>query len=182
MGCVIDIVLTNDEDIILDTRVKHTYLDTDHDMVECMLNLKIEKTESEEIEVDKKLLDQLNYEKAEWTPIREQLAMVNWYEELSEEMGVTEMYETLEELIYKASVDHTPLRSTKKKTTTIPRNRLILIRKRKRINSRINIEKYVKPTKSSSVLNKLENKKQEIEDEIKKTNSDRNSEEGSLCH
>ena len=108
--------------------------------------------------------------------------MVNWNEELSEEMGVTEMYETLEELIYKASVDHTPLRSTKKKTTTIPRNRLILIRKRKRINSRINIEKYVKPNKSSSVLNKLENKKREIEDEIKKTNSDRNSEEGSLCH
>ena len=155
---LIDIVLTNDEEMIIETRVKPTYLDTDHDMVECMLSLKIDRITSEEIEVEKKLLDQLNYDKAEWTPIRELLAKVNWDEELSEEMGVTEMYEALERLIYKASVDHTPLRSAKKKTATIPRNRLILIRKRKRINSRINLVKYVKRTKSSSVLNKLEKK------------------------
>ena len=43
---LIDIVLTNDEDIILNTRVKTTNLDTDHDIVECDLLLKINKPET----------------------------------------------------------------------------------------------------------------------------------------
>ena len=164
---LIDIVLTNDEEIILDTRVKSTYLDTDHDLVECELLLKINNPETTEVEVEKRLLDMLNYEKADWTPIREKLANINWNEELSEEMEITAMYEKLEKAIYDASVNHTPERSTRGKSATIPRNRLILIRKRKIINSRINFVKYVKPAKSSSKLEKLEKKKQKIEDEIK---------------
>ena len=163
---LIDIVLTNDEEIILDTRVKRTYLDTDHDLVECDMLLKINTAESAEIEVEKKVLDTLNYNKAEWTPIKEKLAKVNWNEEFSG-MGVSEMYEKLEEIIYMASVDHTPGRVKRDTALKIPRNRLILIRKRKRINSRINYLKYVKPGNSVRALEKLEKKKLETEKEIK---------------
>ena len=153
---LIDIVLTNDDEVILDTRVKDTNLDTDHDLVECDLLLKLNKPELIEVEVEKRILDTLNYEKAEWNPIREKLAKVRWNEELRDNMEITEMYEKLEKTIYDASVDHTPERSARSKSATIPRNRLILIRKRKRINSRINIVKYVKPIKSRSELEKLE--------------------------
>ena len=95
---LIDIVLTNDEEIILDTKVKRTYIDTDHDMVECELLLKIKKPESTVIEVEKKLLDALNYNKAEWTPIRKKLADINSTEKLSDDMEVAAMYEKLEEI------------------------------------------------------------------------------------
>ena len=170
---LIDIVLTNDEEIILDTKVKRTYIDTDHDMVECELLLKIKKPESTVIEVEKKLLDALNYNKAEWTPIRKNLAEINWTEKLSDDMEVAAMYEKLEEIIYSASVNHTPGREERRKAATLPRNRLILIRKRKRINSRINILKYVqvghtvKPGDSSKDIEKLEKKKEKIEQEMK---------------
>ena len=164
---LIDIVLTNDEDIILDTRVKSTNLDTDHDMVECDMLLKTSKIETKEVEVEKRLLDTLNYAKAEWSPIREKLSKVSWNEELSADMDINAMYEKFEKTIYDASVDHTPERSTKPRSANIPRNRLILIRKRKRINSRINFVKYVKPVKSKGELEKLEKKKHKIEEEIK---------------
>ena len=164
---LIDIVLTNDDEVILDTRVKGTSLDTDHDLVECDMLLKINKPEVTEVEVEKRILDTLNYGKAEWNPIRENLAKVKWNEELSDNMDITEMYEKLEKTIYEASVDHTPERSTRSKPATIPRNRLILIRKRKRINARINIVKYVKPMKSRNELEKLEKQRQKIEEEMK---------------
>ena len=171
---LIDIVLTNDEDVVIQSKVKPTYLDTDHDIVECTINLKLDKLENEETEVEKRPLDNLNFEKAEWGPIKDQLATLNWKEELNDKMTVTEMHEKFEKIIYNASVNNAPQRSVKKKTNTIPRNRLILIRKRKRLNSRINFVKYVKKRdegeeseEHSRLLKKLEKKKQEIEEEIK---------------
>ena len=167
---LLDIVLTSDEDIICNTKVEKTNLDTDHDMVTCDILLKNTNSVSSinsEQDSDKKLLDKLNFNKAKWDPIRDELSKVNWEESLSDEMSVEEMYNKFEEIIYSSSEKHTPLRTERERRQKIPRNRLVLIRKRKRINSKINYLKYIHPTDSSKKIEKLNKKKFEIEQQIK---------------
>ena len=60
------------------------------------------------------------------------------------------------------------LKSLKQKESpNLPRNRLVLIRKRKNINSSINFLKYVKTAKSPDKIDRLIKKKNKIESEIK---------------
>jgi hypothetical protein len=166
---LIDIVLTSDEDIISDTKVEPINLDTDHDVVKCEILMKSvnNKERISEPDSNKKLLDKLNFAKAEWNSIRDKLADVHWEDEFSEEMTVNEMYTRFEDIIYEASKKHTPERTNKQKASNIPRKRLILIRKRKKISSRINYLKFVNPSESSRKIEKLSAKKVEIEEEIK---------------
>ena len=167
---LLDIILTNDEDIIYNTKVEKTNLDTDHDMITCDILLKSTGTISDnsEQDSDKKLLDKLNFNKADWEPIREELSTVNWEETLTGEMSVADMYNKFEEIIYKSSEKHTPVRTEREQSCKIPRNRLVLIRKRKRINSRINFLKYIsRPANSCKKIEKLNKKKSEVEQNIK---------------
>ena len=171
---LIDIVLANDSEIISDIKVEKTNIGTDHDLIKCDLLLQRSKSNqnsTSDVETEKKLLDELNFDKADWAPIREKLDAIIWSEVLKEEMTVKEMYEELESQIYKACKDHTPKRTRKESKNKIPRNRLILIRRKKRINSRINILKYVKksdkPEKNKRKIKLLEEEKKEIEENIK---------------
>ena len=165
---LLDIVLTSDEELILDVKVEKTNLDTDHDKVVCEILLKPkEPVTNSEQDSNKKLLDTLNFYKSDWDQIREEMSQVNWDEVLCDEMSVEEMYKTFEETIYKCSEKHTPVRTVREKSHKIPRNRLVLIRKRKRINSRINYLKYVNPGDSGKKVEKLTKKKLQIEQDIK---------------
>ena len=167
---LLDIVLTSDEDIIYNTTVEKTNLDTDHDIVTCDILLKNMnfQPDSSAHAVEKKLLDKLNFHKAEWDSIRGELSKVNWEELLSDQMTVADMYKTFEEIIYNSSEKHTPLRNQSDSSKhKIPRNRLVLIRKRKQLNTRINYLKYLHPSDSTRKVEKLNNKKFEIEQEIK---------------
>ena len=171
---LLDIVLTSDEDIIYNVKVEKTNLDTDHDMVKCDILLRNNVTTESEIKQnsEKKLLDHLNFHKAKWDPIRCELSKINWEQTLGTDLSVAEMYGKLEEIIYKSSENHTPLRTVREQKQKIPRNRLVLIRKRKKINAQINYLKYVHPSNSSKKIEKLNKRKSEIEQEIKNLISD----------
>ena len=166
---LIDIILTSNEDIIANTRVEKTNLDTDHDLVVCEILLKSEKSaaNNSEQDSDKKLLDTLNFNKSDWPEIRKEMSTIKWSEVLSDEMTVAHMYKTLEENIYKCSEKHTPKRTARAVSSKIPRNRLILIRKRKRINSKINYLKYISKEDNSKKIEKLTKKKLQTEEDIK---------------
>ena len=141
---LLDIVLTSNEDIISDTKVEKTNLDTDHDLVKCEMFLDhMNSGGKRKPNTEKMLLDDLNFDKAEWTPIREKLSDIEWNEVFSNDMSVKQMYEKLERIIYNSNEKHTPKHTAKEKKQSIPRNRLVLIRKRKRINARINYLKFV---------------------------------------
>ena len=166
---LIDIILTSNEDIIANTRVEKTNLDTDHDLVVCEILLKSEKSaaNNSEQDSDKKLLDTLNFNKSDWPEIRKEMSTIKWSEVLSDKMTVAHMYKTLEETIYKCSEKHTPKRTARAVSSKIPRNRLILIRKRKRINSKINYLKYISKEDNSKKIEKLTKKKLQTEEDIK---------------
>ena len=166
---LLDIVLTNDEDLIYDTNVERVNLNTDHDLVRCKMFIGSlnAKSNKEAPRTEKMLLDSLNVLKADWDPIKEELSKIQWGEELTEDMSVLQMYERFEKVVFTCCEKYTPKRDEFKPQKDIPRNRLVLIRKRKRINSRINMLKYVLPGESKKKIEKLENKKLSIEQEIK---------------
>ena len=166
---LLDIVLTNDEDRIYNTEVQKVQLNTDHDLVKCQMFIESLNTSSDKKKVNTKKvpLDTLNILKADWNPIKEILGGINWTEELREDMSVTQMYDSFEKLVYAACKDHTPVRDTTKQPQSIPRNRLVLIRKRKRINSKINLLKYVIPGNNQKQIAKQVKKRLDIEEEMK---------------
>ena len=82
-------------------------------------------------------------------------------------MTVDQMSEIFEKQLTDICVKHTPERTGNEKRTDIPRNRLVLIRKGKKTQSKINYMKYVNPPKSQRKLDKQIKKKQDIEIAIK---------------
>ena len=172
---ILDIVLTNDEDMIFDTTVEATNIDTDHDLVKCRILLKnnsnVPNTKEDR---ERKPIDKLNLQKADWEQIRREIATIKWGEVLKEDMTASQMHEQLDKHISDTCTKYAPERAERDKKTSIPRNRLVLIRRRKRINSRINFLKYVKIAKTSKESDKvkreierLQQKKSDIELEIK---------------
>ena len=168
---LLDLVFTNNEDIIFNVNVDTNNYDTDHDTVNCQLLLNELNSGTTFIQsTAKKPIDQLNFQKANWTDLKKELNEINW-EELFKDKTVSEMYTILEKNLTKAAENHVPLRNNKNFKNSVPRNRLKLIRKRKEINARINIIKYTYTRNiSESQIRKLENlnkRKTEIEEEMK---------------
>ena len=165
---VLDIVLTSDEELVFKINVEKNNLDTDHDTVICELRHKyIESSETSNIHhSEKKSMDHLNLDKAEWSEIKAELSDINWQDEF-EELSVEHMCNKLEDKLFTTCAKYTPERTRNVKLYRIPRNRLILLRKRKKVNSRINILKYVKTRNNQDKIEKLNAKKFKIEADIK---------------
>ena len=168
---ILDLVLTSDEDIIFDVRVEKNQLDTDHDTVTCQLLHRSlpheEVVRNRVLDTEKKSFDRLNYEKADWKKIKNELSLVRWTETFNEDMSVEDMVKEFEEKILTCSTKYCPERKQPVKKTPIPRDRLKLIRKRKKLKSNLNCIKYVKPANSKRKQEKLEEKIMEIESQIK---------------
>ena len=165
---ILDIVLTSDEDLVFEIEVERNNFDTDHDTVICQLRHKyIESCETSSIHhSEKKSMDSLNLEKAQWSEIKAALSEIDWKHEF-EELSVENMCKKLEDKLFTTCAKYTPERTRNVKIYRIPRNRLILLRKRKKVNSRINMFKYVKPKHNEKQIEKLNAKKFKIEEEIK---------------
>ena len=164
---LLDIILTDDDGFIFDVTVEKTTL-SDHDQVTCQLLLKAANgNPRSDVPLEKKAIDNLNFMKAEWTNIKSELSALKWSEILHAEMTVDEMSESFEKQLTDICIKHTPLRAGNTKETHIPRNRLVLIRKRKKTQAKINYLKYVKKQSSPNKLKKQEKKKEDIELAIK---------------
>ena len=96
------------------------------------------------METEKKSFDLLNFEKAEWTKIKEELSLLEWNNIFTQEMSVESMCLKLEEKLLTCSAKYCPERKQATKNSSIPRNRLKLIRKRKKLRTKLNYEIYVK--------------------------------------
>ena len=165
---VLDLVLTDNQDIIFDIKVEKNHLDTDHDTVTCqLLHSSLPNHSNTEMGTEKKSFDQFNFEKADWTKINEELSLIKWNEVFTEDMSIESMCSELEEKLLLCSVKYCPERKRTTKNSNIPRNRLKLIRKRKKLKSKLNHLKYIKPTSSKRKIEKLEKKILDTEDIIK---------------
>ena len=165
---ILDLVFTTDEDLVFDVKVETNNLDTDHDTVTCqILHENIFNSDTTNSKEDKVLMDTLNFEKSQWDKIKNELSAIKWNEALVNDLSAEEMCTYLHDKLYEICSKHTPVRKKQTKVNSIPRNRLKLIRKRKKLNSRINLLKYVKVNTSQIKIAKLEKKKHEVESDMK---------------
>ena len=115
-------------------------------------------------------LDKINLYKADWDSIRSELGEVTWDQELTQSMTVLQMYNRLESIVTSTCIKFAPERRGKVlKNRGIPRSRLTLINRKKKINSKLNYLKYVKKITSGSKFSKLQKEKDEIEAKIKRS-------------
>ena len=164
---LLDLVLSNNEDILQNVRVEPNNYDTDHDIVTCQIILKEFNTSNNDSKSSiKKPLDKLYFQKADWEGMKQEFNMIEW-ENLLKNKSVHQIYDILEEKITTVAEKYVPARKKSNTKRSIPRNRLKLIRKRKQINSRINIILYLKDSIDKKKLEKLRKRKEKIEEEMK---------------
>ena len=91
---ILDLVFASNEDIIFDINVESTNLGTDHDIVKFQILHKfiVDDSKKDQQGTNKKPIDKLNFEKADWNNIREDLSKICWSEVLTTDMSVDNMY------------------------------------------------------------------------------------------
>ena len=165
---VLDLILTTDPDIIHNITVEKT-ISSDHDIVRCSFvhtNLQVKKETTPRTFQQKHPLDMLNIGRADWNAINEEFTEIDWTTEMTG-CSVECMYKKLEEHIVNVCTKHTPVRTRNTHRNSTPNERLALIRKKKRLNSKINFRKYVSTNRSPTLIKKLEKKKVEVEAKIR---------------
>ena len=166
---ILDLILTNNEEWLHEITVEKTKF-SDHDFVNASLANVFKGTKSDHSHFQPETpFDQLNFHKANWSNIKDELKVINWDEHLqTENTSVDNMISKLVNQIIEVSSKHTPKYKKKsdKNNSQIPRDRRALIRKRKRLNAKINILKYVKKCKSKEKIDKLAEEKVIIESKI----------------
>ena len=166
---LLDLILTNNDEMIFNVNVESNSYDTDHDTVNCQVLLNNIQPSKINMENHSKVpLDGLCFQKADWQKIRNELSEIKW-KEMFANATATEMHNLFEQVITNVAMKHAPARKKRNSRTTIPRKRLKLVRKRKEINTRINIYKFIKaPTENNyRKYQRLVKRKEEIEEEMK---------------
>ena len=167
---ILDVIITNNAELLHDITVEKCKITSDHDLVKCdILNLFKKPTETDAPYKPSSEFDRWNWNKAKWNPIREELGTVDWEQLMNNEDSVKSMSQKFEDTVIRVASKHTVEHKlkTSHKQNRIPRERLALINRRKKINSKINWLKYVNPTNKSpeqidSALKELLHKKEHI--------------------
>ena len=164
----LDLILTNNDQAIHSVYTEKTEI-SDHEFVHCDLLYKFNNTKTSQCNATSKSpLDLLYFLKADWNSIRSDMEKVKWNEVLTENDSVDNMVTKFEETITNICYDHTPKRKiTTNKKQRIPNARLRLLRKRRRLNSKINICTYFKPINYKDKLINLNKRKEDVEIEIR---------------
>ena len=104
----LDLILTNNEDWLHDITVEKTLI-SDHDIVNVSLvNLFSNVSDDSEQYIPEQPIDELNFNKANWEKIRQDLSIIDWDEILGQEHSVDTMVEIFESQVLNISKKHTP--------------------------------------------------------------------------
>ena len=162
----LDLHITNNSDAIHNIWVEKVEM-SDHDMVWSSLLYKKITNANQKFDVEPESpLDRLNLNKADYDSIRSEFNKIDWKQNL-EGKDVDEMLEYINHEIFDACTKHAPEKKSKSNKLYIPPKRRSLLKKKKRINSGINVCKYLKPLGHENKLRKLNKKRAEIEIEIR---------------
>ena len=166
---ILDLVLTTNIDIIHNIKIEKTSL-SDHNFVKVSIvypELQKEKDNTPITMQTKKPLDKLDLHKADWPKINDDLRKVDW-DSILENKSVEQMLSVFEEEVNTACIKHCPERQFGGRNRIyIPKERRGLLRKKKKLNGRINYYTYVNVVNTSEKLKKVEREKEKVEEEIR---------------
>ena len=165
----LDLVITNNDHAIHSVTTEKTQL-SDHDFVHCGLLYNFGSQTKVHNNVERSDLDKINFNKADWDAIREDLNKITWSDTLNKEGGnVANMYSTFEKIVTTVCASHAPQHkdSNAKGKKYIPKARRSLLRTRRHTNYEMNKCKHLKPQNYKTKLERLQKKKERLELEIR---------------
>lgn len=132
---ILDILLTNDEELISDVRAEDTEI-SDHRLMMIDTTLLSNRITSKML-TNTEDFQSLNFfhDQIDWRVINSEVSNVDWQEEMSRQTTV-EMYQHFTSKLLKICATHIP-RKRQLKSYSIPRERRTLMRKRTKLNKRL---------------------------------------------
>lgn len=172
---ILDVIIVNNDEYIHNIVVEKSKITSDHDLVKCeLVNQFKNPTRINEPYKPTNEFDKYNWNKAKWDNIHEDMREIDWDQILNNESSVSEMCDTFQKTIISVASKHTVKHKLDqpKKHSHIPSDRLALIKRKKRLNSKINQLKYFKhPNKTTDQIENsiklLQSEKEQIESAIK---------------
>ena len=141
----LDLILSNNSDNIHDISVNKTEI-SDHDFINCSLlhpELLKHRVEVPPF-IPQAPLANINFSKADWDSIRKHFQLVDWTAVLDPDIDQNTAWELFDAAVVKACELYAPLHTAAIKTQSavrVPKSRQILLRKKHRLNTRINAAK-----------------------------------------
>ena len=164
---ILDLILTNNDQAIHSVTVEKTTM-SDHDIVWANLLYseltKIPNNYSQQIDSP---LDKINLNKADYDAIRHDLSLVKW-EEVLQSDDVNVIHERIKDKLITACTNHCPEKATHTKIKYhIPPKRRTLLKQKKRLNSKINLCKYLAKPGYEAKLERLHRRRCQLEIDIR---------------
>lgn len=145
----LDLIFSNNPDCIHSLSVEKTEK-SDHDLVQCRLLhpelLLPDSLPERPPHQPSSLLDDLNLNLANWEEINEDLMTVDWSPVLDDSSSQSKSWSHFEDIVADICSRHAPSHSARKqlssKSPQIPKERRVILRRKRRLNARINAIKY----------------------------------------
>ena len=163
---ILDVVIMNNDDYLHNITVEKVKTTSDHDLVNCeFLNLFKKPSVPQEPYSPANEFDQWNWNKSKWQNVRDDLQKINWEQLLNSEPTVSQMNKTFNETVISVASKHSVKHNIKASNRKfIPLERRTLLKKKRRINSKINRLKYINHTNKP---------KEQIDKELKQYNAEK---------
>ena len=171
----LDLILSNNLDNIHEISVLKTEM-SDHDFVNCtILHPEFLKSPVQQPSfIPESPMANLNFSKADWDSIRKHLQLADWSAVIDPLIDQNTAWDRFEATVLHACECNAPFHTKSIEATNsvrIPKSRQILLKKKHRLNTRINaVKKYLDPATDQSkvLLSTLNKKRAFIEMQIKK--------------
>ena len=168
---ILDLILSNNTDLIHGVSVSKTEK-SDHDIVTCTLlhpQFLLEQPARPQY-APASALDDINFNAADWASINKELTNVDWSTVVNPSTSQDAAWDMFEGIVVQICKKHAPSHSYNRQaaaSSRIPRTRVALLRKKKRLNARINCIKYrssgPSPPRNNVKLRKLNDERAAVE-------------------
>ena len=168
---ILDLILSNNIDLIHGLSVSKTEK-SDHDIVTCtLLHPQFLLEQPARIQYSPvTALDDINFNAADWALINKELTTVDWSTVTNPSTSQDAAWDMFEGILVQICKKHAPSHSHNRQaaaSSKIPRSRVALLRKKKRLNARINCIKYKfrgpSPPRNNVKLRKLDDERSAVE-------------------
>ena len=165
-GNILDFLLTNNTENIFNYQCTHTiYSDHFNVSITTHTNFNFNRSKEESYKNLNSNFDNYNFysENIDWDSINKDLGSINWTDELENHTNCDDQYNLILQNCLTVVKKHVPVKDQTKKHRTIPRDRRILMRKRRKL-----VKQYNK-TFTKTLQNKIREKLIDVELEMSKS-------------
>ena len=164
---ILELIFTNNHELISNIYVETSKI-TDHKYITCETSHSFSVNEQKPVVIKDVNLSSYNYQKADWESIKISLREINWSEVLEKyttsEAKLNMILEIVMKIVEEHCAKYNQQRGTNRKN--IPRDRRVLLRKKKKLKSKL-AEKQLSADRKHSIEKSIENIDQQLLNSLK---------------